>query len=840
MRYAQHSMKYVNSIRQWASEHRQLCVDTGVAVMLIALFTLLGGSHDVMTGNFFIELSTYANTSALAWYAFIWRVLLIAPYAIHRTRPQLATRFFLIVVALQFIFGPVLMFSDIMALPMFYGAIVYGERRDTRKYILTAYGYIAVEAVLTSLALLSILPVQSYVSNVRFYHSYTFFADPSVTEQGAYYFHSFGIDTFIQTFASFAVLALLVTGTLFAAFWQRARQDTIRLLNQRNQSILARQEEEQLIAASAERARIARDMHDVVAHTLSIIIIQADGGRYAATHDPQLACSTMETIRSESEHALHNMKQLLSVFRADEDAEYRDIAALIQQARAVTPNNQIVVQYHGVVRPERLNSQSTTALFRLVQESLTNIRKYAGSPVTVQITEEWSEDSLHMSITDNGRGSASAEDGHTPGYGLLGMKERVHAIGGSVSSGPRAEGGFAVDAVLPLTETATSDEHTAEESGEVDAVSVPTVRMVDRLKSAISTPLQEHITADSHARNWVERLSQWTQRNYVLIDVGVFACLAILEIVSVWTYSGTRLQIMYYDTAQGGSTYSLNTRLVAIPIILCLALPLMIRRIAPQITAVIFACAIAVQLVVMDDILDIDILAIVVAYSLAVYGKKGNWKWSIPLMLSVGVLLSFKLGLEHAGYTSVIAWLTGATRQVELVYTHNSVIEATTVTFVKGMQWGAVEGILLTIAVLTGYVFGAWVRQRGENPQLLVARAQALQEQQAKARIQAANLERDRISAHIQTEVTATLNSVIEQTSEELTRIHGQLNAGEEVSAQSLSDAFAAIAARGRTALQHMRELLRVLRETGFSDDHDDAEHHMTAPLQPITVPQQD
>lgn len=114
----------------------------------------------------------------------------------------------------------------------------------------------------------------------------------------------------------FIMFTLVLATTLVAALWQRARQHTIRMLGERNAAIAAREQEEKLIAASAERARIARDMHDIVAHTLSIIIIQSDGGRYAATHDVQLARSTMDTIRHEAEHAMHDMKQLLGVFGA--------------------------------------------------------------------------------------------------------------------------------------------------------------------------------------------------------------------------------------------------------------------------------------------------------------------------------------------------------------------------------------------------------------------------------------------------------------------------------------------------------------------------------------------
>ena len=108
--------------------------------------------------------------------------------------------------------------------------------------------------------------------------------------------------------------------------------------------------------------------------------------------------------------------------------------------------------------------------------------------------------------------------------------------------------------------------------------------------------------------------------------------------------------------------------------------------------------------------------------------------------------------------------------------------------------------------------------------------------EQEKARIAAANRERDRISATIQGEVSETLHAVIDQTSQELDEIDGQIAAGETPSPESINAAFAAIGAQGRAALARMRQLLSVLRETGFSDDHADVDAHMTMPLAPVAA----
>ena len=137
------------------------------------------------------------------------------------------------------------------------------------------------------------------------------------------------------------IFEVCIISTVIVAFWQRARLATVCMMRERNEAIAARDQNERDIAALAERARIARDMHDVVAHTLSIIIVQSDGGRYAGTHDPAVARNTMETIRHESERALHDMQRLLGVFGGSPHADYNDIGNLVEQAQNVSPDIRI-------------------------------------------------------------------------------------------------------------------------------------------------------------------------------------------------------------------------------------------------------------------------------------------------------------------------------------------------------------------------------------------------------------------------------------------------------------------------------------------------------------------
>ena len=258
------------------------------------------------------------------------------------------------------------------------------------------------------------------------------------------------------------IFEVCIISTVIVAFWQRARLATVCMMRERNEAIAARDQDERDIAALAERARIARDMHDVVAHTLSIIIVQSDGGRYAGTHDPAVARNTMETIRHESERALHDMQRLLGVFGGSPHADYNDIGNLVEQAQNVSPDIRIRRNITGTASPEQLGEQASIASYHVVQEALTNIRKYAGPHVDVHIKESWNNGLLTLTITDNGHGAAANIDGHTPGYGLLGMKERIESAGGSLQAGPQLGGGFEVMATLPYG----GKEQVTEETGE--------------------------------------------------------------------------------------------------------------------------------------------------------------------------------------------------------------------------------------------------------------------------------------------------------------------------------------------------------------------------------------
>ena len=209
---------------------------------------------------------------------------------------------------------------------MLYSAIVYADPRNSKAFIVlaVAIGALASPVIIWSADAGPILNQARGPSDGL---------SPLETCSGTYIYGPSGDCATTMTTSSVAIfifIAVYLFAAIIVAYWQRARRITVSMMHERNDALQAKEDEERHIAALAERARIARDMHDVVAHTLSIIIIQSDGGRYAGANNPALARQTMETIRHESERALHEHDHdLLGVFGGSPHADYADVDALI-------------------------------------------------------------------------------------------------------------------------------------------------------------------------------------------------------------------------------------------------------------------------------------------------------------------------------------------------------------------------------------------------------------------------------------------------------------------------------------------------------------------------------
>ena len=204
------------------------------------------------------------------------------------------------------------------------------------------------------------------------------------------------------------------------------------------------------IGAATERARIARELHDVVAHNVSVMVVQAEGASYALDSSPETTRRALGTIAETGRTALAEMRRLLGVLRSEAGAADRapqpgvdQLEDLLEQVRAAGLAVDFTVQGVPVPLPQGM----ALAAYRIVQESLTNTRKHGGPQVSAQVSLHYGEDELRMLVRDDGRGAAALTDGQ--GNGLTGMRERVAMYGGALHAAPRAEGGYEVEAVLP-------------------------------------------------------------------------------------------------------------------------------------------------------------------------------------------------------------------------------------------------------------------------------------------------------------------------------------------------------------------------------------------------------
>ncbi|MBW5486358.1 sensor histidine kinase [Streptomyces bambusae] len=239
----------------------------------------------------------------------------------------------------------------------------------------------------------------------------------------------------------------------------RTRRAYYAQLVERNQRLEKEREAQAKVAVAAERARIARELHDVVAHNVSVMVVQADGAAYVMDVAPEQAKEALQTISGTGRQALAEMRRLLGVLRTGEPQESEDyvpqpdveqIEVLVEQVRAAG----LTVDFEVEGTPRPLPSGVELTAYRIVQEALTNTRKHGGPEAKANVRLVYFDDGLGLLVEDDGRGAAHElyEDGGADGagHGLIGMRERVGMVGGTLEAGPRPGGGFRISALLPL------------------------------------------------------------------------------------------------------------------------------------------------------------------------------------------------------------------------------------------------------------------------------------------------------------------------------------------------------------------------------------------------------
>ncbi|GLY88477.1 sensor histidine kinase [Actinoallomurus iriomotensis] len=244
---------------------------------------------------------------------------------------------------------------------------------------------------------------------------------------------------------------LTTTGAYVLGLLARHREIRLQALAHRAGEMERERELDLARAATAERARIARDMHDILAHAVSIMVVQAEAGPVVVRANPDRAEQAFDAIAEAGRDAMVQLRRMLGVLKEEHDTGSRapqptvaDVPALVEQVDG-TPGLRVGLRVAGEVRP--LPADAEVAAYRIVQEALTNTVKHAGaSRVTVSL--DWSDTGLEVTVSDNGDGGGKTAGA---GHGLIGIRERAAACGGTAEAGP-VRGGYRVTATLPYAQ----------------------------------------------------------------------------------------------------------------------------------------------------------------------------------------------------------------------------------------------------------------------------------------------------------------------------------------------------------------------------------------------------
>lgn len=268
---------------------------------------------------------------------------------------------------------------------------------------------------------------------------------------------SFGQITANPDLTSFASASVFVVAIWITGIYANTRRRYLESLEERAERAEHERDQQARLAAAAERARIARELHDVVAHNVSVIIVQADGAGYAIDTDPEQARRAMQAVSATGRRALAEMRRMVGVLRTDGvPEEYAPQPSLSQLddlvAQVCSSGLPVDLRVTGV--PQELPEGEQLTVYRIVQEALTNTLKHGGPGSRATVEMEYGVRELLLRVTDDGRGAAAP--GREGGHGLVGMRERVAMFGGTVEAAPLTGGGFRVTARLPTGETGES------------------------------------------------------------------------------------------------------------------------------------------------------------------------------------------------------------------------------------------------------------------------------------------------------------------------------------------------------------------------------------------------
>jgi signal transduction histidine kinase len=268
----------------------------------------------------------------------------------------------------------------------------------------------------------------------------------------------------VATPGDMSALGVVTNAALIAGGWWggrslRLRRAYLAELEHRAERLERARDSDARTARVEERSRIARELHDVVAHHVSVMTVQAGAARRVLDKDPDSAREAMVTIEDVGRTTLDEMRRIVGVLRTERDAAavgpelspqpgVREVGALVDHVRETG----LSVQLWMEGEPRALSTGVNLAAYRLIQEALTNSLKHAGPQARAWVRIHYGPGELMVEIEDDGRGVAAglADNRDGPGHGLVGMRERVALYGGELRIGPRSGGGFEVRARFPL------------------------------------------------------------------------------------------------------------------------------------------------------------------------------------------------------------------------------------------------------------------------------------------------------------------------------------------------------------------------------------------------------
>jgi signal transduction histidine kinase len=250
---------------------------------------------------------------------------------------------------------------------------------------------------------------------------------------------------------------IIATNVVYGTAWilgdnVRRRREHVASLEERARRLEHERALEDREARNRERAAIARELHDVVAHSVTVMVVQASGARRAVGKNPDAAAAALEVIEKTGRSSLVELRRILGVLRDDEAPELVPQPTLARLGELASSDGDLPVEIRVTGQERELRPTVDVSAFRIVQEALTNVRKHAGPLAKATVDVDFGERALTLRVCDDGRGAMTLMGDRSPGHGIAGMRERVAVCGGTLQSGPRIGGGWTVSASLPYEE----------------------------------------------------------------------------------------------------------------------------------------------------------------------------------------------------------------------------------------------------------------------------------------------------------------------------------------------------------------------------------------------------